>query len=394
MKYLLYICTNENYGVTEEDIKDVIDIFQEIKSFQITSGSGISWWWPIGSEETEVIDGVEYASGTPVDTYISSGVGPRWGKNHGGIDITGCPRGTNIIAAKSGIVEMVVDGYGDGYIGFAEGTASYGNFIKIKHDDGTVSIYAHLLKGTIKVSKNDTVQQGQVLAGMGTSGNSSGVHLHFEIRDISNNRLDPEEYVSEEEPRPAGSSSSLRDWIWGIEGGSSYINGTTWTVFDPSGEGDNTMNLAHGMVIADYNGAASWYPEIIPGNITVGQTVTEEQANKVWELKIKGFSDAIDSACVKHNVTLNANQRDALISCIYRLGYGKNQHNDLVSSYKTGGNAGLWGYMKDTYNKNSEYEKGTKNRVAEEYELFVKGDYTYQSTGDTKYNQYCNNPNI
>lgn len=386
VKYLLYIYDGKSRGVTELEL----EVFDTSEFTTFNSGTG--WWWPIGSSNVETINGIEFAKGEPVSSNITSGVGPRWGKNHGGIDISNGIRGTNIIASKAGTVIKVVDGYGDGYYGSTDGNG-YGNNIRIQHDDGTYSIYAHLEKGTIKVSEGDRVEQGQLLGEMGTSGSSTGIHLHFEIRDANDNKLDPEEYVDPENPRPTNSSETLRDWLWNLEGGSQYINGTSWTVFNPGGR-DNTMNLAHGMVVASYDGADSWYPDIIPGKITAGQTVTEEQAYKVWEKKIKGFNDAIDSSCAKYGVTLTANQKDALVSYIYRTGYGKGQNNELVSAYKNGGNAGLWNYMKNGYDKRSEYEVGTKRRVAEEYELFVKGDYSYDSSGTTKYDQYCNNPNI
>ena len=50
--------------------------------------------------------------------------------------------------------------------------------------------------------------------------------------------------------------------------------------------------------------------------------------------------------------------------------------------------------MKNGYDKRAIYEVGTKARVAEEYELFVKGDYNYNPSGKTKYDQFCSNPNI
>ena len=122
----------------------------------------------------------------------------------------------------------------------------------------------------------------------------------------------------------------------------------------------------------------------------------QQLANKIWELKIKEFNDAIDKACAKYDVTLTQYQHDALVSCIYRLGYGLNQNYSLVKAYKDGGNAAVWNYMKETYNKNPEYVVGTKKRLAEEYQLFVEGDYEYDpfgSTGLEKYNAYCQNPN-
>ena len=50
--------------------------------------------------------------------------------------------------------------------------------------------------------------------------------------------------------------------------------------------------------------------------------------------------------------------------------------------------------MKNGYDKRPEYQAGTKKRVSEEYELFVKGDYNYNPNGTTKYDQFCSNPNI
>lgn len=197
IKYLMFCFDTKYRGVTELD-KDLFnpDDFQDPNS-----GSGSEWWWPIGSKETETINGKLFAKGTPVVTNITSGVGPRWGTNHGGIDIPG-PRNTNIIAARAGKVIKVVDGYGDGYLGCRPNGSGYANMIKIQHDDGTYSLYAHLEKGTIKVKQGDRVEQGQVIAGMGTSGNSTGVHLHFEIRNAGDKTLDPEEYVDPKNPRP------------------------------------------------------------------------------------------------------------------------------------------------------------------------------------------------
>ena len=403
VKYLFFVYDGQDRGVVNPQD---LELFEGNEFISLSSGTG--WWWPIGSKETQNINGVEYAKGDPVSTTITDGVGPRWGKNHGGIDIANGIRGTNIIASKSGIVTKVVDEFGDGHAhinGVIKGAqqvcngeckqgGGYGNHIKILHDDGTSSIYAHLGKGTIKVKTGELVEQGQLIGGMGTSGNSSGTHLHFEIIDANNSKLDPEEYVDPDPVKArATTSSSVRDWLWEIEGGSKYINGTTWTIFDPAGN-DNTMNLAHGMVVASYNGGDSWYPDVIPGKITEGQTVTEEQAHKIWEIKIKGFNNAIDSACIKYGVTLQSYQKDALVSFIYRTGYGRGQHSALVSAYKEGGNAGLWNYMKTKYDQRKEYEVGTKKRVAEEYELFATGDYKYDPNGTAKYDQYCNNPNI
>lgn len=58
---------------------------------------------------------------------------------------------------------------------------SWGNYIKIKHDDSTFTMYAHLKTGSLRVKKGDKVIQGEIIANMGDTGEAKGCHLHFEI---------------------------------------------------------------------------------------------------------------------------------------------------------------------------------------------------------------------
>lgn len=104
---------------------------------------------------------------------ISSGYGYRWGGMHRGIDIS-APAGTAIYASRSGVVVVSMMGYS------GSGFGGYGNVIMIQHDDGTYTMYAHCASRYVSVG--ETVQQGQVIAGVGSTGNSTGNHLHFEIR--------------------------------------------------------------------------------------------------------------------------------------------------------------------------------------------------------------------
>ncbi len=99
--------------------------------------------------------------------------------NHSGIDIP-APSGTNIYAAKSGVVS--ISAY----------NSSYGNYCVITHADGESSLYAHMKTLPI-VGVGDTVTQGQVIGYVGTTGSSTGNHLHFEIRQDSV-RQDPIDY--------------------------------------------------------------------------------------------------------------------------------------------------------------------------------------------------------
>jgi murein DD-endopeptidase MepM/ murein hydrolase activator NlpD len=98
--------------------------------------------------------------------YISSHVGYRWGAYHKGLDIAG-PSNRTITAADNGTV--VAAGY----------SGSYGNKIEINHNNGMKTVYAHL--SSINVSVGQTVQKGQQIGIMGSTGNSTGIHLHFEV---------------------------------------------------------------------------------------------------------------------------------------------------------------------------------------------------------------------
>lgn len=79
----------------------------------------------------------------------------------------------------------------------AKGNASYGNCVKIDHGNGYSTLYAHL--ASVSVKKGDTVAQGQVVGTMGNTGNSYGVHLHFEVR-LDNKHIDPKPYLEADLP--------------------------------------------------------------------------------------------------------------------------------------------------------------------------------------------------
>ncbi|MHA6251824.1 murein hydrolase activator EnvC family protein [Oceanobacillus sp. CAU 1775] len=108
-----------------------------------------------------------YLAWPAVGGYISSYVGPRWGRSHNGIDIAR-PSNYNILAAESGVVTAV-----GSYAGF-------GNRIEIQHSNGLKTLYAHL--SSMQVQVGQQVSRGQVIGIMGSTGNSTGIHLHFEVR--------------------------------------------------------------------------------------------------------------------------------------------------------------------------------------------------------------------
>lgn len=101
----------------------------------------------------------------------------EYNPNHTGIDY-GCPLNTPILATEDGTVF---------YSGWRDG--GYGNCVFIKHPDGNTSIYEHLTKTAVTVGQS--VKKGQVIGYSGSTGNSTGPHLHFEIRNADGKPINP-----------------------------------------------------------------------------------------------------------------------------------------------------------------------------------------------------------
>ena len=101
------------------------------------------------------------------------------GWRHTGIDIA-CGMGVNVYAAADGIVERAGGGWNGGY----------GNMIIMRHNDGTKTLYGHLQAGGILVSPGEYIKKGRVIGLMGSSGRSTGPHVHFEII-INGTRVNP-----------------------------------------------------------------------------------------------------------------------------------------------------------------------------------------------------------
>jgi len=123
------------------------------------SGSGMAW---------------------PANGPVTSGFGFRWGRLHSGIDI-GAGEGSPVEAAKGGTVIMA--GYNGGY----------GNCVIIDHGGGISTLYAHLSR--IGTGQGAVVKQGERIGSVGSTGNSTGAHLHFEVR-VGGSAENPMRYLS------------------------------------------------------------------------------------------------------------------------------------------------------------------------------------------------------
>lgn len=116
----------------------------------------------------------------PVDEYrITSSYGPRWGRTHQGIDLA-VSTGTPVASAADGVI--IQSGWNGGY----------GISIYVDHGNGVITRYGHLSQAYAQVGRN--VKQGEVIGLSGNTGNSTGPHLHFEIR-IGDQAVNPTGYM-------------------------------------------------------------------------------------------------------------------------------------------------------------------------------------------------------
>lgn len=88
---------------------------------------------------------------------------------------------------------------------------SYGNYVKIKHDDGYYTLYAHGAYNTVEVNVGQRVSRGQRIMYMGNTGMSYGAHLHFEVRNPSDVRIDPTPYLDSDLPN-APEPTPTKEW--------------------------------------------------------------------------------------------------------------------------------------------------------------------------------------
>jgi len=135
---------------------------------------------PLSSPDTYLPNGKQQSASRfiwPSKGVLTSGYGWRWGRMHRGIDIAG-PIGTPIVAASDGVVTYAQ--WNDG---------GYGYLVEITHPDGTETIYAH--NSRILVQKGQRVAQGEQISEMGSTGFSTGPHLHFEIHPAGQGAINP-----------------------------------------------------------------------------------------------------------------------------------------------------------------------------------------------------------
>ena len=114
------------------------------------------------------------------------------GSDYGIGSWTGMDAGQDIVAAADGSVVYTNDGeYDECSTGDCDGGGGFGNYVKLQHADGKYTYYAHMKQWSVAVSTGDFVSCGTKLGEVGSSGYSTGPHLHFEVRESSGSQSDP-----------------------------------------------------------------------------------------------------------------------------------------------------------------------------------------------------------
>lgn len=115
----------------------------------------------------------------------------NYSNDHKAIDIV--PKdgsNTNIISLNNGTVETVVDNI-KGTNHKSKGLDTYGNYVKVKQDNGKTALYAHMKYNSIKVNKGEYIKKGEIIGTIGETGNAYGKHLHLEIHNENNVKENP-----------------------------------------------------------------------------------------------------------------------------------------------------------------------------------------------------------
>ncbi len=173
---------NEALGAAREDKQSFIHEVDALQQQSASLGAQIrSAQSAAAAAPSSGATGAPSASGFiwPVSGVLTSGFGYRWGRLHEGIDIA-VPSGTPVHASASGTVIVA------GWVG------GYGNLVVIDHGNGLATAYGH--NTSVAVGVGQSVAQGQVISYSGSTGHSTGPHVHFEVR-INGSAVDPLGYL-------------------------------------------------------------------------------------------------------------------------------------------------------------------------------------------------------
>ena len=239
---------------------------------------------------------------------------------HNGIDLVG--KGNNnvscldyITAHSDGTVVETVKNYTT----TDKTGSSYGNYVKIQHSNGYYTLYAHMKHGSVTVSVGDKVTQGQAIGYMGNTGHSFGAHLHFEVRNESNTKIDPTPYIDANLPGISGTINST-------PASSDKESVRTYTVQ----KGDTLWGIAK-----KYLGNGSRYSEIKRLNGLTSDTINVGQVLKLYsnaDIQSSGSNTASGSTAAMKNIPSYV-KNGLNYALVFDPAYYMNKYNDLKQAF-------------------------------------------------------------
>ncbi len=336
--------------------------------------------------------------GSAVVGYIFGNT-KAYGGDHGGIDIRhadcltkqgSLTVGPNIIAAHDGKVTTASMLYSSDSSGTGGNQSGYGNVIKIQTSDGKfTTVYGHL--SSISVTVGQEVSRGQVIGTMGTTGNSSGVHLHYQIL-LNGTNTDPLlYYITEPEygsypsrvDTPAGyykfvnslssgltnaaTSGGMIGFLGRAEGKGPMV-GDKYKAYD---DGYGYITIGMGITWKDH---VSQFNALGVTSMSVGTLVDKAIVETIEKQDIAGRVANIKALLASNGITdLKQYQLDALTSYHYNVG----NINKFPAAWKTYGMTdGLWtAFFSKPVTAKGVVAPGLVKRRAAEWELFTTGNY-------------------
>ena len=405
-----------NVLAARRDIYSLKSMYEELAGFDdeddeivYESANVDAYWWPIGSKETKNVDGKEFAMDAPETVIITSKFGAindvsSHANGHGGLDIGGGRKGeTNIIAAKDGTVVYPVDKdkmtCPDGGLGNKCG-GGYGNYVIIQHSDGNYTLYGHMYTKSITVKEGDVVKRGQVIGKMGTSGDSNGAHLHFEVRlgeNIGTAAVNPLDYVDPDNPRPSVSSnmasgsavSIANELLLNEEGiGCSGQLSEEGNNFVACNGGDGVTTIGPGVTL---QGNPDKFAKYGYGSATVGSRIPKDVVYAIKDEILQDDYNYIVKKLAENGIDdLRDYQLGVLISRYYNspvtfysgdynfIKYYKKYNGKYSYDEVNSKQEGLWASsICHPYAPGSQWELGLKRRRMSEWKLFTTGEIDY-----------------
>ena len=376
-----------------EGIKEIVALFREQNPLSDDSksvcNSNSTYWWPIGGSDISDSNNKKMAIGDPVSTTITSKFGKREGNDivsndHRGLDIAGEIGKTSVIAAQNGTVIKVAEGEtGSCVEGDTNCGGKFGNFVVIQHTDGNYTIYAHMDTNSIIVKEGDNVDQGQVIGYVGSTGSSTGGHLHFEVRiggNDSNSAQDPLNFIDAENPRGSSScglSDDFTKMLHYFEGGcNADKNGNNYVVVD---DGVGVPTAGYGVALK-YNIDRFKNHGVNVVGMSFGAEIPIEIVDAVELEEVEKDEEELKKKLSAAGVTLDRPQLDCLIMVTYQFG----NIGNFTDMYKQYGNTDIlknvvYSYGKKQWHYFKDNPSTGNGRAEATWLLFHEGKYTYNN---------------